>query len=210
MESTSYKVIGDFLPIRERNQIINWVNSLDQNVTPNNRHLKHLISKINGDSYMFDISATQETREITQYQSGGNVRLDSPPQLIHKIIDRICDSIEIPKSNCFLQAVEMDEGGTIGPHYDAALDGYINYKCNISISSEDYDFAIGDEVIRVKEGDLYCFEASLYKHWTPQPFANRRILLSFGFMLKYEELGRNENDYRVRLGKRINKYFQNN
>jgi len=32
--------------------------------------------------------------------------------------------------------------------------------------------------------------------------------LSFGFVLKYEDLGRDINDPRVRLSKRIEKYFQ--
>ena len=61
--------------------------------------------------------------------------------------------------------------------------------------------------ILIQETDLYCFEASLYKHWT-DPFKSQRIFLSFGFMLKYEDLKRDENDPRVRLSKRIEKYFQ--
>jgi hypothetical protein len=35
-------------------------------------------------------------------------------------------------------------------------------------------------------------------------------MLSFGFILPYEALGRDSNDTRVRLSKRIEKYFQNN
>jgi hypothetical protein len=55
---------------------------------------------------------------------------------------------------------------------------------------------------------MYCFEASLYKHWTPEPFNSRRVMLSFGFVLPYEALNRSEDDPRVRLSKRIERYFQ--
>ena len=103
----------------------------------------------------------------------------------------------------------MNRGGKIDPHYDASIDGFINYKCNISVLSEDYLIYIGDKNVLIQETDLYCFEASLYKHWTDE-FNSRRIFLSFGFLLKYEELERNEKDPRVRLSKRIEKYFQKN
>jgi hypothetical protein len=73
--------------------------------------------------------------------------------------------------------------------------------------SEDYDFFLDKEILKIQETDLYCFEASLYKHWTNE-FNSRRVFLSFGFILKYEDLGRDINDPRVRLSKRIEKYFQ--
>ena len=61
--------------------------------------------------------------------------------------------------------------------------------------------------IKIQETDLYGFEASLYKHWTNE-FNSRRIFLSIGFILPYSILNRNENDPRIRLSKRIEKYFQ--
>ncbi len=99
------------------------------------------------------------------------------------------------------------KGGKINPHYDASIDGYINYKCNISVLSENYNFFIDKESINIDETDLYGFEASLYKHWTNE-FNSRRVFLSFGFILPYEILKRTENDPRVRLSKRIEKHFQ--
>ena len=101
----------------------------------------------------------------------------------------------------------MNKGGKINPHYDASIDGYINYKCNISVLSEDYNIYIDDEVELISETDLYCFEASLYKHWTNE-FNSRRVFLSFGFILPYEILKRDENEPRIRLSRRISKYFQ--
>jgi aspartyl/asparaginyl beta-hydroxylase (cupin superfamily) len=101
----------------------------------------------------------------------------------------------------------MSEGGKIDPHYDASVDGYINYKCNISVASKDYEINIDRQKVPIQEGDLYCFEASLYKHWTEE-FSSRRVFLSCGFMLKYEKLGRSVDDPQVRLSRRIAKYFQ--
>ena len=102
----------------------------------------------------------------------------------------------------------MDKGGAAGAHYDASLDGYVNYKCNISLMAEDYIFVIDNKELHIKEGDLYSFEASLYKHWTLKPFTSRRILLSYGFILPYKDLGRDENDPRVILSKRMRRMFQ--
>jgi hypothetical protein len=101
----------------------------------------------------------------------------------------------------------MPIGGSIGVHYDASLTGYINYKCNLSVLSEDYKFYVDTDVLEISESDLYGFEASLYKHWTNE-FSSRRVLLSFGFVLPYHLLNRESNEPRVRLSQRIESYFQ--
>ena len=210
MESSHIKQFSNFLTANERSEIIEYVNTINHKSQAENVHLSHLIKKINGNSHMYDISKNDVTHEITSYQSGGSdVMKETLPPIFNTVIDRISELVQIPPKNIFLQIVDMDEGGTIGGHYDAASDGYINYKCNISLLSEDYTFVVDDEEFHLKENDLYCFEASLYKHWTPKAFTSRRILLSFGFMLPYEDLGRNESDVRVRLSKRIKKIFQN-
>jgi len=156
---------------------------------------------------MFDISNTPLTNYITKFQSISDVSKEGLPSFIFNIIDRISEEFNFPKDNVFLQAVDMNKGGKINPHYDASIDGYVNYKCNISVLSEDYDLFLDKESIKIQETDLYGFEASLYKHWTNE-FNSRRVFLSFGFMLKYEDVGRTINDPRVRLSKRIEKYFQ--
>jgi hypothetical protein len=210
MENLVYKHFNNFLTEQEKISIIEYVDRINHQSRAENVHLSHLIEKINGNSHMYDISKTDMTNEVTKYQSGGNdVMNEELPEVFHTLIDRICLKVGIPKLNSFLQIVDMNEGGTIGGHYDAAFDGHINYKCNISVSAEEYIFVIDNEEIKIQENDLYCFEASLYKHWTLKPFTSRRILLSFGFMLPYEVLGRSENDPRVRLSKRIKKMFQN-
>ena len=208
MENTeTYKAIKKFITKDEVNQIVNWIDSVNHNGNDSNHHLTELSKTLNGKSYMFDISKTPLTNYITKFQSISDVSNENLPEFIYKIIDRISEEFNFPKDNIFLQAVDMNKGGKINPHYDASIDGYINYKCNISVLSENYDFFIDKESINIEETDLYGFEASLYKHWTNE-FNSRRIFLSFGFILPYEILNRTENDPRVRLSKRIEKYFQ--
>ena len=208
MENTeTYKIKKKFITEDEVNQIVNWIDSVNHNGNDSNHHLTELSKTLNGKSYIFDISKTPLTNYITKFQSISDVSNENLPEFIYKIIDRISEEFNFPKDNIFLQSVDMNKGGKINPHYDASIDGYVNYKCNISVLSEDYDFFIDKESINIEETDLYGFEASLYKHWTNE-FNSRRVFLSFGFILPYEILNRTENDPRVRLSKRIEKYFQ--
>lgn len=206
---SNYSLHKGFLAQRERNQVLNFVDSLRFEGTLTNHHLKELVGKINGFSCMFDLSQNEISSKISNYQGGGAPVRNDLSKVFYAIADRICKEVGIPNKNSFLQIVDMDEGGTIAAHYDAAFDNLINYKCNISVLSEPYLFSIEKEEIGISETDLYCFEASLYKHWTPEPFKSRRVLLSFGFMLEYEELGRVESDPRIRLSQRIQRVFQN-
>jgi len=206
-ELETYKIKKNFISKDEVNQIVNWINTVDHIGNDSNYHLTELSKMLNGKSYIFDISNTSLTNYITKFQSISNVSHDPLPDFIHKIIDRISKEFKFPKDNIFLQAVDMNKGGKINPHYDASIDGYVNYKCNISVLSEDYDFFIDKESIKIQQNDIYGFEASLHKHWTNE-FNSRRVFLSFGFVLPYEILNRTENDPRVRLSKRIKKYFQ--
>ena len=201
------KIKKKFITKDEATQIINWVESVNHTGSDSNFHLTELSKVLKGSSYIFDISNTPLTNYITKFQSISDVSKEPLPDFIYDIIDRISKEFNFPKENIFLQAVDMNKGGKINPHYDASIDGYVNYKCNISVLSEDYDFFVDKDSIKIEETDLYGFEASLYKHWTNE-FNSRRVFLSFGFVLKYEDLGRDINDPRVRLSKRIEKYFQ--
>ena len=207
MESKNHKVVKNFLTTNEINQIIIWVENLSHSGDDANYHLRELSKDLHGDSFIFDISKTNQTKYITNFQSINGVSYEEVPQFIQSIIDRLSHDLKISKDHVFLQAVDMGKGGKISPHYDASINGYINYKCNISILSDNYIIYIGNESMRIEVGDLYCFEASLYKHWTDE-FNSRRIFLSFGFLLPYEILGRNESEPIIRLSKRIEKYFQ--
>jgi hypothetical protein len=208
MESKNHKIIRSFLDKKTRNEVIDYVDKINESITLNDHHLKYLVSKLNGNSYMYDISKSDLTNKITSFQSGGYVMNQDLPKVFIELRDKISKELSIPTTHSFLQIVDMDNEGSIERHYDASFKGFINYKCNISVLSKDYDFCIDKERIEVKENDMYCFEASLFKHWTPNKFDSRRILLSFGFLIPYEDLGRSEEDPRVRLSQRIEKYFQ--
>jgi len=208
-ESTPFKLKKNFITKDEVNQIVNWVDSVNHNGNNSNHHLTELSKDLKGKSYMFDISNTSLTNYITKFQSITDVSKEPLPDFFYKIIDRISEKFNFPKDNIFLQAVDMDRGGKINPHYDASIDGYINYKCNISVLSEDYELFLDKDSIKIQETDLYGFEASLYKHWTNE-FNSRRVFLSFGFIVPYHVLGRTHDDPRVRLSQRIESYFQKN
>jgi hypothetical protein len=208
LENTeTYKIKKKFISKDEVHQIVNWIDSVNHTGNDSNYHLSELSKELKGKSCIFDISNTPLTNYITKFQSISDVSQDTLPEFIYNIIDRISKEFNFPKDNIFLQAVDMNKGGKINPHYDASINGYINYKCNISVLSENYDLFIGDDSINIEQTDLYGFEASLYKHWTNE-FNSRRVFLSFGFIVPYNVTGRSENDPRVRLSQRIQKYFQ--
>jgi hypothetical protein len=207
VDSETYKIKKNFITKDDSNQIVEWIDSVNHTGDDSNYHLTELSKVLKGKSCIFDISNTSLTNYITKFQSISDVSNDPLPDFIYNIIDRISKEFNYPKDNVFLQAVDMNKGGKINPHYDASIDGYVIYKCNISVLSEDYDLFLDKDSIKIQETDLYGFEASLYKHWTNE-FNSRRVFLSFGFILKYEDVGRTINDPRVRLSKRIEKYFQ--
>jgi len=210
MESTNYqKLIRNFITQNEADLILNWVESINTIEGDPNYHLSHLSEELKGSSNIFDISQNTLTKYITKFQSTSKVLTEELPDFIHDIIKRISHSINLPTDNIFLQVVDQRKGGKIGMHYDASLNGYINYKCNLCILSEPYKFYMDKISIDVNPLDLYCFEASLYKHWTDE-FKSRRVFLSFGFIIPYSVTGRTDDDPRVRLSKRIEKYFQSN
>jgi hypothetical protein len=200
--------INEFITKEEKEEIISFVNSINYKPTFTNEHIKEVADKLCGVSYMFDITKTNVSSYLSNFQSSNNICDYKLYDIFYILMNRISDRLNIPIDNVFLQILDMNSGGVITPHYDTSIDGYINYKCNISVLSEDYTINIDKDIIEVAERDLYSFEASLYKHWTENKFTKRRILLSYGFGLTYEQLGRNDNDPRVRLSKRINKYFQ--
>lgn len=204
---SNFKIKRGFITPLESNQILDWIDSIDHVGNDANHHLSEISKDLRGKSCIFDISDTPLTNYITKFQSVSEVSKEKLPDLIYNLIDRISKEFEIPRNHIFLQAIDMNSGGKISPHYDASIDGYVNYKCNISVLSNDYELFLDKDVIGIKETDLYGFEASLYKHWTNE-FKSRRVFLSFGFMLPYSVLNRKENDTRIRLSKRIEKYFQ--
>lgn len=202
------KKIKKFFSDNERSEILKFINSLDKESDLTNKHIIEVSSKLKGQSWMFDISKTKLSTELSKFQSSNNLMDIELPEIFQILLNRISEKLKINKDNVFLQILNQKPGGLIYPHYDSALDGYITYKCNVSIESEDFQLFVGDDILNISSGDLYCFEASLYKHWT-NPLKKRRIILSYGIILPYKDMGRNDECHRVRLSKRIVKYFQN-
>ena len=207
MEFKNYKKIDSFISIDEKEQILSFINTIKINQSFDNQHIQNVASKLNGNAYMFDLSNNKITEYFTKFQSSNNICNIILPQIFYDLINKISLYINIPKDNVFLQILDSDKGGFIHPHYDTSLDGYICYKANISVRSSNYNLYLDNEIIDINEGDLYCFEASLYKHWT-DPFISKRVILSYGFILEYKDLNRDINDPRVRMSKSIEKYFQ--
>ena len=207
MESENYKIVKNFISDDEVKLIVDWVDSLNPENGDPNYHLSEIMKSLRGKSCIIDVSNTEITNYITNFQSVSKVSKQEVPKIIKTLFDRISKENNLPLNNIFIQAVDMNKGGKIQPHYDAALDGYINYKCNISVLSEDYKIFIDGSSPTIEQKDLYCFEASLYKHWTEE-FNSRRVFLSFGFILPYSVLNRTDKDPRVRLSQRITKFFQ--
>ena len=207
MESQNYQVRRDYLSFDERQIILDWIENIHQNDDVSNDHLKSISRELKGTSYIFDISKTELTKYITNYQATNRPLMVDLPDFIVNLQRRISRDLQISTDNSFFQVVDMQKSGSISPHYDASIKGYVNFKSNVSILSDDYDFWIDKEKLRLSQGDLYSFEASLYKHWTER-FTNRRVFLSFGFILPYHEINRTEEDPRVRLSERIQRIFQ--
>lgn len=207
MELENHKIVHQFITNEEKNEIISFVDTLNLQQQITNNHIKSVAAGLNGNVYMFDFTKTDISGALSNYQSSENVHEHQLPKLLTELKDRISETIGISKDHVFLQILDMNKGGKIVAHYDSAHHNYITYKCNISILAHDYELFIDATTLPITERDLYCFEASLFKHWTNE-FNSRRILLSYGFILPMEELGRNGDDPRIRLSNRIVRHFQ--
>lgn len=201
------KKISGFISNSEKFEILSFIDTLENKSDITNKHISQVASNLNGQSYMFDITKSDKSQKLSKFQSSDNLIHNDLPEIFLSILDRISNRINISKSDVFLQILDQKSGGLIYPHYDSAIDGFITYKANISVLSENYQLCVEDNLFDIQESDLYLFEASLFKHWTKE-FNSRRVILSYGFILPYRDLSRDENDPRVRLSKRIVKYFQ--
>jgi hypothetical protein len=190
----------------ERGKILEFISGL-KGSTVENIHIKTVAEGLKGVAHMWDISKTEVSTYLSTFQSDGNLRTEELPSSVFDILQRISDLTGF-KENIFLQIIDQSTGGEIKPHYDTAYPGYINVKANTPVISESYKLFVGEEVWDIEEGDLYTFEASLYKHWA-LPFNSRRVLLSFGFGVPYEKIGRTKDDPLIRMSERIYRYFQN-
>jgi len=208
MEFENHKIVHDFLAETEREELIHYVNDLSFVSAIDNVHIKTVAEKLNGSAYMFDLSETSISNYLATFQSSGNlISKNLLPLLIFGIKKRIAETLSLSDEHSFLQIIDMNEGGKIAPHYDTAFTNHITYKCNVSLLSHPFTLYVDKHEMNIRENDLYCFEASLFKHHTNE-FKSRRILLSYGFSVPISATNRTENDVRVRLSNRIFNHFQ--
>jgi hypothetical protein len=130
------KLIKNFINTDDQSEMIFFINSLiNQNKSIENEHIRTVRNHLKGESFIWDISKTDTSNYLANFQSSGNL-LDSNqlPQIFKDYIKKTSDKLEIDDSHTFLQIVTMNPGGKISTHYDTGYPGHINYKCNINNS----------------------------------------------------------------------------
>jgi hypothetical protein len=203
------KVIDNFISEQEKEEIYHWAKSYEKpNVEIENCHIKEINDAINGFSVLCDLSKTEVSQCISKYQ-GDATTIEKVPDIIHELTKKISNELNLNSDNTFVQLIVMGKGGCVKPHYDAGMPNYITYKCNVCISSPKDDIIhVDKDKLIVNEKSLYCFEANLAKHWACKS-ESERIMLSYGFIVPYADLGWEADSPRVRLSNRIWKSFQN-
>jgi len=172
-----------------------------------NEHVRTTNAAINGHSVLYDLSNTPVSSEIADMQGGSTVESHSDTPIHHEVVvERIRELTGITATDYFVQLINIGVGGRVIPHYDIPIDGYVTYKCNIVLAGR-HKIYVNKDPLTAMPGDMYCFEASLYKHWLNSHPINIKIA-SYGFMIKYEDLGRSLDDPRVRMSRRILKYVK--
>lgn len=170
-----------------------------------NEHIKKVNEQSNGYSFLYDISRTKESSYISKFQ-GDDTVVESCPSFFLEISKRISSCLNINDSHSFVQFIYVGKNGQVRPHYDAAIPGYVTYKCNLQIKGKTI-VNVDKTEFQVKDCDLYCFEASLYKHWIRENEEDM-VIVSYGFLLPYGETKWTEDSPRVRMSNKIFKFFQ--
>lgn len=206
----NFKLIKNFISSSEVDEIIKY-GYVQQEVVAStiaNIHVKKINENLKGSSITCDMTCTEISSAASKYQ-GDATCVSYVPSIFHNIKDKIASIIGINKSHVFFQYLELKAGGKVPMHYDVAVPGYITYKCNVAVIGPEIDeIYINKDIFTFPQRSLYCFEASLYKHWAI-PAECRRIVLSYGFMLSYSDLGWADTDPRIKLSNRLWNKFQN-
>lgn len=199
--------IHNFITEEDRSSVLEWGYQNEAHVSIENSHIKHIHDALKGFSLICDLSHTPVTDYICRFQ-GDSTMIDQVPSVISAIGDSIAERLGLNTDHRFVQFIGMKAGGEVKAHYDACYPGYVTYKCNVQVSGSGVEKVYVDtSVIVPPVRGLYCFEASLYKHWI-DPCSADASLLSYGFVVPYKDLGWSANSPRVRLSERIFQKFQ--
>lgn len=203
----NFKLINDFISGAEKLEIksFNFVNKMDK---IKNEHIKRLNEETYGCSALYDFSNTELTRYIGGFQ-GDATKIDEAPEIYYEIGKRIGDTLNLNQDHMFFQYIIVGPGGKVAPHYDAGVPGYATYKCNICVEGpKDDPIHVYKNSYHLNAGDLYCFEANMFKHWLPAG-ETKRVHLSYAFIIPNADLGWSEDHPKIRLANRIWKNFIN-
>ena len=193
-------VISNFITKKEQIELKEYAAAMPVTEIAN-EHIRAVNDQIKGRSILCDLTKTDISKGVSAFQ-GDATEIKEVPALFHNIGCRIAEKLKICADHAFVQCIASGDGGRVAPHYDAAAPGYVTYKCNVAIDGPAKDLVfIAGRPVEVQPGDLYCFEANLYKHWAE--VATARTLLSYGFMLPLQDLGWSKDDARVRMSDRI-------
>lgn len=208
-------LIHDFVSPHEQATLISWVTTLREKfgkqAIVENDHLRRLQESINGFSVMYLFTETPVMRLFAKTITDSNL-IEDVHALCREVQSRVKNELKYPEmdQHNYLQVMWMGPGGHVKPHYDPSPPGYVNCRANLYLSSYEGDcLHIDKETISLHERDLYCFEPSLYKHWTDPTTVEQRISICFGFLLPYESLGVDPASSRVRFSQKVwNKYLK--
>lgn len=202
----NFKIKSNFISLEEQKEIVEYSNHQPIQQEIENEHIKNVNEEIKGWSVLCDFTQTELSKNVSKYQ-GDSTLVQEVPEIYHVLADRIAESLNISKDHVFFQYIVLGENGKVPSHYDVVFPGYITYKCNICVEGPSMDLVFVDKhQMLITSLDLYCFEANLYRHWM-NTCSNRRIHLSYGFLLPYKELNWREDHPRVRMSNRIWKAF---
>lgn len=201
------KIHSNFITEAEAEIIKNYGNEfVDHESKINNEDIRMVNEQTNGWSVACDLTKTEPSQKVSFYQ-GDATNLAQVPQFFMDLADRIATTLVIDQSHVFFQYIHLGTGGKVLSHYDLGLPGYITYKCNVFVDGPEEDSLSVDKInVPLKKYDLYCFEASLFRH-SMESTRYIRTHLSYGFLLPYQDLGWSENDPRVRLSQKIWRKF---
>jgi len=203
-----FRSIPNFISKEEANLILGCAPKPNETHIQN-EHIRTIAEATNGSTILCDLTKSDVSKEVAEFQ-GDATLVDQVAPVFHQLAARISEALSISRSHVFFQYINLGVGGKVGKHYDAGKPGYITYKCNICVSGPEQDVIwVDKDPLTIRPMDLYCFEANLFKHWMDST-DQKRIHLSYGFLIPHHELGWNENDPRVRLSNRIWKAYIGN
>ncbi len=198
----NFKVLNNFISLSEQEEIKYFSSCSFAHLDIENEHIRKVFESTKGWSVLCDFTKTEVSQSVARFQ-GDATLVEQVPSIYHELASRIATTLGISSDHVFFQYIVIGKHGKVAAHYDAGIPGYVTYKCNVCIEGPEIDpVYIDKNKLEIAPLDLYCFEASLYRHWMDSHEDNR-IHLSYGFLLPYEDLNWEQDSPRIRLSNKI-------